>query len=139
MCRLRKHYNLIALSNIDHASLNATLSLQFRSSNAFDACYIAEDIASYKPNLKNFDYLLDHLKTDFGIEKDQICHVAQSLFHDHPATKQMGIRSVWIDRYGILERRGRSEEDMREEFGFKFRTTDLKEVADVVEKAFDER
>lgn len=138
MSRLRKHYKLIALSNIDHSSLSATLSQQFGSSDAFDACYIAEDIGSYKPNPKNFRYLLDHMRTDFAIEKDQICHVAQSLYHDHPATKQMGIGSVWIDRYGILEARGRSEEDMSAEFGFKFRTKDLKQVADIVERAFND-
>jgi 2-haloacid dehalogenase len=31
-----------------------------------------------------------------------VLHVAQSLYHDHVAAKQLGLASVWIDR-----RRGR--------------------------------
>jgi FMN phosphatase YigB (HAD superfamily) len=137
--RLQKYYKLIPLSNIDHASLDRTISGPLDNFH-FDATYIAEDIGSYKPDLRNFNYLLDHLKSDFGVEKDELCHIAQSLFHDHPATKQMGIRSVWVDRYDVLEERskqnGETLQDMQQEFRFVWRVTTVGEVADAVEEAF---
>ena len=33
-----------------------------------------------------------------GIAKDELLHVAQSLFHDHAPANQLGIASAWIDR-----------------------------------------
>lgn len=92
---LKKYYKLIILSNVDR--------LSFRASNArlhvvFDGIYTAQDVGSYKPDLRNFDYMLSHAKADFGVEKHQILHVAQSLFHDHAPANQRQLASVWIDR-----------------------------------------
>ena len=39
-------------------------------------------VGSYKPNLANFDYAIQHIKEDFGIEKDEILIVANSKYHD---------------------------------------------------------
>ncbi len=135
MQRLKKHYKLIALSNVDHASLEGTLKNGV-GGNPFDACYIAEDIGTYKPHENNFNYLFEHMKQDFDIERGDLCHVAQSVFHDHPTTKKLGIPSVWIDRYDVLESSGKSAEDMQADFGYKFRVRSLKEVADIVDQAF---
>jgi len=60
---LKKFYKLVILSNVDR--------LSFRSSNAklaveFDAIYTAQDIESYKPSQRNFDYMLTRLRQDFG-------------------------------------------------------------------------
>ena len=92
---LKQHYKLVILSNVDRIS--------FRSSNsrlkvAFDAVYTAQDIESYKPNPRNFEYMLGRLKEDFGLEKRDILHTAQSLFHDHAPAKNIGLASAWIDR-----------------------------------------
>jgi 2-haloacid dehalogenase len=92
---LKNHYKLIILSNVDRIS--------FRASNArlqvtFDAVYTAEDIDSYKPSPENFRYMLRRLKDDFGLEKNGILHIAQSLFHDHAPANQFGLASAWIDR-----------------------------------------
>jgi 2-haloacid dehalogenase len=92
---LRKHYRLAILSNVDR--------LSFRASNArlkvgFDAIYTAQDIGSYKPSERNFAYMLERLKEDFGFEKPDILHVAQSLFHDHAPANRAGLSSAWIDR-----------------------------------------
>jgi 2-haloalkanoic acid dehalogenase type II len=92
---LRKHYRLAILSNVDR--------LSFRASNArlkvtFDAIYTAQDIESYKPSDRNFAYMLKRLKDDFGFEKPDILHVAQSLFHDHAPANRAGLSSAWIDR-----------------------------------------
>jgi 2-haloacid dehalogenase len=92
---LSKHYKLVILSNVDRIS--------FRASNArlritFDAVYTAQDIESYKPSQRNFEYMLMRLKDDFGLEKTDILHTAQSLFHDHAPANRFGLASAWIDR-----------------------------------------
>lgn len=91
---LQRHYKLVILSNVDRES--------FRASNArlgvtFDAVYTAEDIGSYKPDSRNFAYLIQHLAAR-GIEKARILHTAQSLFHDHGPANAAGLASAWIDR-----------------------------------------
>ena len=137
MKRLSQHYKLIALSNVDHATLKGTLSVL--GGKPFDTCYIAEDIGTYKPHHNNFKYLLSHMKEDFGVEQNELCHVAQSLRVDHAATKPMGIRSVWIDRYDVLGASGKTPEEMQEDYGYKLRVRSLKEVADIVDQAFSKQ
>ncbi len=93
---LQQHYKLIILSNVDRRS--------FAGSNArlgviFDAIYTAQDIGAYKPDQRNFRYLIDRI-AEMGIGKDRILHVAQSLFHDHVPANAMGLASAWIDRRG---------------------------------------
>jgi 2-haloalkanoic acid dehalogenase type II len=91
---LKGHFKLIILSNVDRASFagsNRRLGIEF------DRVFTAEEIGSYKPDLRNFEYLLEHLAVD-GIGKDDLLHVAQSLFHDHVPANRMGIASAWIDR-----------------------------------------
>jgi 2-haloacid dehalogenase len=92
---LKQHYRLVILSNVDRAS--------FRGSNArlkveFDAVYTAQDIGSYKPDPRNFEYLLKHLSADFGLQSSDLLHTAQSLFHDHTLANQFAVASAWIDR-----------------------------------------
>lgn len=91
---LKRHFKLVILSNVDRES--------FRGSNArlgvaFDAIYTAQDVGSYKPSPRNFDYLLAK-QADLGVPKDRILMTAQSLFHDHAPAKRAGLRSAWIDR-----------------------------------------
>jgi 2-haloalkanoic acid dehalogenase type II len=93
---LARAHRLVVLSNVDHAG--------FRASNArlgvtFDAVFTAQDIGSYKPDPRNFAYMLEHLAAD-GIRKSDILHVAQSLFHDHAPANAAGLASAWIDRRG---------------------------------------
>jgi 2-haloacid dehalogenase len=91
---LKQHYKLVILSNVDRAS--------FAGSNArlgvtFDAIYTAQDIGSYKPAPRNFEYMLARLG-ELGFHKDDLLHTAQSLFHDHAPAKAFGLASAWIDR-----------------------------------------
>jgi 2-haloacid dehalogenase len=91
---LKKHYKLIILSNVDNenfAGSNKKLQIEF------DAIYTAEDIGSYKPSDRNFEYMLTKLKT-LGIEKRDILHTAESLFHDHGPANRHGLASAWISR-----------------------------------------
>lgn len=117
---------------MDHVSYNGTTSGPLKGC-PFTASYLAEDIGTYKPNLANFRYLFEHLMADYDIEQDDICHVAQSLFHDQEPSKKIGLRSVWVDRYGIFPSMGRDWDDVQKEFGMKGRVTSLGELADLVE------
>ena len=56
---LKKHYKLAILSNVD----NETFSHSNRRLQVeFDAIFTAEDIGSYKPSLRNFEYMLEKLQ-----------------------------------------------------------------------------
>ncbi len=95
---LKQHFKLVILSNVHRqgfAASNRKLGVEF------DAIYCAQDVGSYKPNPANFNYLLRHLKTDLGLDKEQILHTAQSLFHDHVPATAAGLARAWIDRQGL--------------------------------------
>ncbi len=103
MKRLGKHYKLVPLSNVDKASFRKTCAGPLNGV-PFWRVYVAEEIGSYKPDLRNFEYLIEHAKRDSegegekGVEKGEICMVAQSLFHDHRPAKKMGLSSCWVSR-----------------------------------------
>ncbi|MGF6506481.1 haloacid dehalogenase type II [Paraburkholderia sp. 32] len=91
---LKKHYKLVILSNIDNESFtfsNARLQVEF------DAVITAEDVGSYKPSPRNFEYMLQKLDQR-GIKKEKILHTAESLFHDHKPANEFGLASCWIYR-----------------------------------------
>lgn len=91
---LKQHYRLVILSNVDRRSFagsNRRLGVEF------DAVYTAEDIGSYKPDERNFAYLINHL-SPMGLARTDILHTAQSLYHDHVPAKRLGLATAWIDR-----------------------------------------
>jgi len=91
---LKQHFALIILSNVDRQSFagsNRRLGVEF------DEILTAEEIGSYKPDLRNFEHLLARLG-ERGMANGELLHVAQSLFHDHVPANRMGIASAWIDR-----------------------------------------
>lgn len=124
--RLAKYFKLVVLSNVDRNSFSATNSGPLQGFT-FDAIITAQDIGSYKPSLKNFDFMLEKVKERFRVEKAQVLQTAQSQFHDHHPAKEMGIKSCWIVRPGA--EMGNREEEI---FDWKFDT--LGEMADAVEK-----
>lgn len=124
--RLSKHYKLVVLSNVDNTSFQSSLSGALENF-PFDAIFTAQDIGSYKPDQKNFEYMLRNVKEKFGIEKDEVLQTAQSQFHDHHPSRKMGIKSAWIVRPGAAM--GNLEEEI---FDWRFDT--LGEMADAVDK-----
>jgi 2-haloalkanoic acid dehalogenase type II len=91
---LKQHFALVILSNVDNESFahsNARLGV------TFDAIYTAEDIGSYKPAPRNFEYMLGDL-SQRGFAARDVLHVAESLFHDHVPAKSFGLTSCWIHR-----------------------------------------
>ena len=91
---LKQHYKLVILSNVDNASF--ALSSK-RLQVDFDAIYTAEDVGSYKPDPRNFDYMLENLAS-LGVKKGEILHTAESMFHDHAPANTAGLKSAWIYR-----------------------------------------
>ena len=96
--KLKTKFKLIILSNVNDAGFADSSR---RLGVEFDAIYTAEQIGSYKPNPANFEYMIKSVKQTFGIKKDSILHVAQSLFHDHIPAKAVGMTTVWIDRQNL--------------------------------------
>lgn len=91
---LKQHYKLVILSNVDNDSFSFS---NRKLGVAFDAIFTAEDIGSYKPSPRNFEYMLDKLAAR-GIEKGHILHTAESLFHDHAPANDFGLATCWIHR-----------------------------------------
>lgn len=94
---LRNGFKLVTLTNCDRENYAGSAA---QLGHPWDMILTAEDIGSYKPSLINFDYLLHHVRNEFGVEKEDILHVAQSLYHDHVPAAQIGLASAWIDRRG---------------------------------------
>ena len=98
LARLKERFRLIILSNVDRTSFadsNQRLGVEF------DLVVTAQDVGAYKPSARSFPALLERIAA-IGVGRDELVHVAQSLFHDHVPAKHEGLRTVWIDR-----RRGR--------------------------------
>ena len=92
---LKQHYKLVILSNVDHASFaksNARLGVEF------DRIITAQDVGSYKPDLRNFRHMLDDVSRTLGTAPHQILHTAQSIFHDVVPAKAVGLATMWINR-----------------------------------------
>lgn len=89
--RLKAEYRLAVLSNIDNDLFAATAR---RLAVSFDHVITAEDVGAYKPNLRNFEMLLQRT----GMTPGEIIHVGESLFHDIAPARALGIKTVWVNR-----------------------------------------
>jgi 2-haloalkanoic acid dehalogenase type II len=135
---LARYYKLVVLSNVDKISFSRTLSGPLNGVK-FDGIYTAEDIGSYKPDLRNFQYLADNAEKNFGAKKDEILKVAQSLYHDHIPAKKFGLRpSVWIKRAGDDAAMGGKLEDVKEEVNLAAVFDTLEDLAKEVQKSFED-
>ncbi|KAJ3536609.1 hypothetical protein NM208_g6649 [Fusarium decemcellulare] len=139
---LKKHYKLIILSNVDNKNISATLS-HFKPVE-FDRVYTAQDIGSYKPSHRNFDYLFTHARDELNVdrEKGDLLHVARSLTADHVAAKQIGLRSVWISRGGETKEGqgvGGDYEKLKGDVSFEWRFDTIGDFAQEVERQFRDK
>lgn len=130
---LKQHYKLVILSNVDNES--------FAQSNrklgvSFDAIFTAEDIGSYKPAPRNFDYMLDKLAAR-GIGRETVLHTAESLFHDHGVANDFGLASCWIHRRHAAGGFGATQDPGRMPH-VDFRFTSMAEMADAHRQALRE-
>jgi 2-haloacid dehalogenase len=62
----------------------------------FDEAVVASDIGSYKPAHGHWHAFFERTGADRGAH----VHVAQSHFHDIVPARELGLRTVWINRLG---------------------------------------
>lgn len=92
---LKQRYRLVILSNTDDDLFAITAKhLQV----PFDDVITAQQVGSYKPSHRNFEVAMERV----AVPKEQILHVAQSLYHDIVPTNALGIANVWVNRYGAV-------------------------------------
>lgn len=92
--KLENHFKLIIVSNVDNTSIAMTLPyLKVR----FHRIITAQEIGAYKPDEKVFKFVFDKLSNE-DISKQEILHVAESLFHDHVPAQKLHLDSIWINR-----------------------------------------
>jgi len=89
--RLKPHYKLAILSNIDDDLFALTAP---KLGVDFDLVVTAQQVGSYKPSLGNFEALLEKLP----VARDKLLHVAESLYHDIVPAHSLGIATVWVNR-----------------------------------------
>ena len=91
LARLARRFKLAVITNCD----DDLFALSHRRLGvAFDWVITAQQARSYKPSLGPFQVALARS----GVPPARLLHVAQSLFHDHVPAKQLGLRTVWVNR-----------------------------------------
>jgi 2-haloacid dehalogenase len=89
--KLKSLYRLAIISNIDDDLFEATAR---RLEVPFDWVITAQQARAYKPAHEVFEYALKKI----GLPREQILHVAQSVYHDIVPARALGIHTVWVNR-----------------------------------------
>ncbi len=87
----RRGWNLVILSNSDRDLIRAS---EKQIGVPFDRMIVAEDVRSYKPAHAHWQHFFESTTAD----KYHHVHVAASLFHDIAPARELGLRTVWINR-----------------------------------------
>jgi 2-haloacid dehalogenase len=88
---LGQRFQLAIISNVDDDLFAASAQ---RLAVTFDWVVTAQQVRSYKPSPHNFRAALERI----GLPREQILHVAQSLFHDIEPASALGLSTVWVNR-----------------------------------------
>ena len=89
---LKEKYKLVILSNIDDNIIEQSIKL---IGIEFDGFITAEQVKSYKPSHKHWERMLQ----TFGVPMEKVLHIAASYVHDIVPAKEMGFKTVWINRH----------------------------------------
>jgi 2-haloacid dehalogenase len=89
--RLKSHYKLVILSNVDDDLFAATRP---QLGVEFDDVITAQQAQAYKPSLKLFELALSRIKAP----AHRILHVGQSIYHDVVPAQSLGLATVWVNR-----------------------------------------
>ncbi|KAJ8120868.1 hypothetical protein ONZ43_g2536 [Nemania bipapillata] len=133
--RLAERYKLIVLSNVDKAAFERTRTGPLQGIE-FSAVYTAQEIGSYKPDLRNFEWMIEHAERDLGVRRDGFLHVAQALKHDHVPAKKAGLKSCWIERAGDDAAMGGKLEELKDDVELAYRFKTLGDLAMAVEQEY---
>jgi len=86
-------WKLAILSNTDRDLMDASLQ---QLGVPFELAIVASEIGSYKPGLRHWERFSEQV----DVSRDRHVHVAQSHQHDIVPAQGLGLRSIWINRYG---------------------------------------
>lgn len=89
--KLKTRYKLAIISNVDDKLFSATAR---RLVVPFDWVVTAQQAKAYKPSFKTFEFALGRI----GLPREQILHIAQSVYHDIVPAKAVGLATVWVNR-----------------------------------------
>lgn len=131
LARLARHYQLIIVSNV-HRDGFAGSNRRLRAD--FAAIITAEDVGAYKPAPNHFR-ALDATLAELGLDRTDLLHVAQSLFHDHVPARREGLPSVWINRRHDRPGWGATPEPS-ERWTYNLEFASMASFADAVDQAF---
>jgi 2-haloacid dehalogenase len=85
-------WKLAILSNTDRDFIEASME---RIGVPFELAIVASEIGSYKPGHAHWWYFFE----ETAAPRETHVHVAQSHFHDIVPASELGLRSIWINRY----------------------------------------
>jgi len=85
-------WRLGLLSNTDRDLIEASIA---RIGVPFELAIVASEIDSYKPRHRHWLQFLE----ETGAPRDAHVHVAQSHYHDIVPANELGLQSIWINRY----------------------------------------
>lgn len=89
--QLRNRFKLAVVSNIDDELFAGSAK---RLEVPFDWVVTAQQARAYKPSHRTFEYALKEI----GRPREEILHVAQSLYHDIVPAHELGLATVWVNR-----------------------------------------
>jgi 2-haloacid dehalogenase len=86
-------WKLAILSNTDRDFIEASMT---QIGVTFELAIVASEIGSYKPGHRHWLWFLE----ETGAPRNAHVHVAQSHFHDVVPATELGLSTIWINRYG---------------------------------------
>jgi 2-haloacid dehalogenase len=92
LSRVAKEFPLVGLSNAANEQIMTNVAMY---EAPFHAVFTAEQAQSYKPRMKGFEYMLDHL----GARPEDLLHVSSSFRYDLMTAHDLGIKDkAWVNR-----------------------------------------
>jgi 2-haloacid dehalogenase len=86
-------WKLAILSNTDRDFIEASMD---QIGVPFELAIVASEIGSYKPAHTHWERFFERV----DVPRERHVHVAQSYFHDIVPARELGLSTVWINRYG---------------------------------------
>jgi 2-haloacid dehalogenase len=86
-------WKLAILSNTDRDFIDASME---RIGVPFELAIVASEIGSYKPAHGHWDEFFARI----GADRAGHVHVGASLFHDVAPARELGLRTIWVNRLG---------------------------------------
>ena len=84
-------WKLAILSNTDREFIDASME---RIGVPFELAIVASEIGSYKPGHRHWEAFRERVTPDAHV------HVGASLFHDVAPARELGLRTIWVNRLG---------------------------------------